>query len=249
MSDEQWVYGIHAVDALISRHARRISEILVLDSRGDERLQQLVQLAQEHRVPCRNVDRKALDTLCDQRHQGVLARCRPLEARGGAELPEFVQQIDGPPLLLFLDGVTDPHNLGACLRSAEAAGVHAVVIPKDKSASLGPVVRKVACGAAELVPVFKVTNLSRTIKQLQDLGVWFVGLAGEAEKNIYATDLSGPMAIVMGAEGPGLRLQTRKHCDYLANIPMQGVVSSLNVSVATGITVFEALRQRESSEK
>jgi 23S rRNA (guanosine2251-2'-O)-methyltransferase len=179
----------------------------------------------------------------------VIARCRPLEPRGGSELPDFVQQIEGPPLLLFLDGVTDPHNLGACLRSAEAAGVHAVVIPKDKSAGLGPVVRKVACGAAELVPLFKVTNLSRTMKQLQDLGVWFVGLAGEAEQSLYQTDLSGPIAIVMGAEGPGLRQQTRKHCDYLANIPMQGVVSSLNVSVATGISVFEALRQRETGKK
>lgn len=246
MSEEQWVYGMHAVNALLSQHAKRVSELLVVETRGDERLQRLIELANEQRVTLRKVSKKEIDELCSERHQGVIARCRPLETRGGAELPDFLESLDVPPLLLFLDGVTDPHNFGACLRSAEAAGVHAVIIPKDKSADLGPVARKVACGAAEIVPVFKVTNLSRAMKELQDLGVWFVGLAGEADKSIYETDFKGAMAIVMGAEGYGLRQQTRTNCDYLANIPMQGVVSSLNVSVATGITVFEALRQRNA---
>ena len=146
--------------------------------------------------------------------------------------------------MLILDGVTDPHNLGACLRTADAAGAHVVIAPKDKSAPLNATAAKVACGAAEAVPYIQVTNLARTMKDLQERGIWIVGTAGEAEQTIYQHDLTGPMAIVMGAEGPGMRRLTREHCDYLANIPMAGEVSSVNVSVATGICLFEAVRQR-----
>jgi 23S rRNA (guanosine2251-2'-O)-methyltransferase len=155
-----------------------------------------------------------------------------------------VQDKEGPVLILVLDGVTDPHNLGACLRSADAAGVDAVVVPKDKSADLNPTVRKVACGAAEVVPFVRVTNLSRTLKALQERGVWLYGTASEAEKSIYDSDLCASMALVMGAEGIGMRRLTREQCDYLVRLPMAGSVGSLNVSVATGICLFEAVRQR-----
>ena len=158
--------------------------------------------------------------------------------------PTFWIIFKEPPFLLILDSVTDPHNLGACLRSADAAGVQAVIAAKDKSAPLNSTARKVACGAAETVPFITVTNLARTMRELQDRGVWLIGAAGEASSNIYTTDLVGPVAIVMGAEGKGLRRLTREHCDSLVHIPMAGTVSSLNVSVATGICLFEALRQR-----
>ena len=146
--------------------------------------------------------------------------------------------------MLVLDGVTDPHNLGACLRTADAAGVHAVIVPKDRSASLTPVVSKVACGAAETVPFIQVTNLARTLKRLQQRGIWLAGLAGEAEQTLYQANLHGPLAVVMGAEGQGLRRLTRETCDFLLRIPMHGLIESLNVSVATGVVLFEALRQR-----
>ena len=167
-----------------------------------------------------------------------------IRARALSKLPELLERLEGTPLLLVLDGVTDPHNLGACLRSADAAGVQAVIIPRDRSAGLTPVVRKVACGAAETVPLVAVTNLARTLKSLQQRGLWVVGAAGEAEQLIYQVDMRVPTVIVMGAEGSGLRRLTREHCDYLAKLPMAGSVSSLNVSVATGICLFEAVRQR-----
>ena len=159
-----------------------------------------------------------------------------------------MEAIDGPPFLLVLDGVQDPHNLGACLRSADAAGVHAVIVPKDRSAGLTATVRKVACGAAETVPLLAVTNLARTLRTLQDAGVWLFGAAGEAEKSIYDIDLKGPLALVMGNEGSGLRRLTREHCDELFAIPMVGTVESLNVSVATGVALFEAGRQRRHTD-
>ena len=156
----------------------------------------------------------------------------------------LIEKAETPPLFLVLDSVTDPHNLGACLRSADAAGVAAVIAPKDKAVGLTPVVRKVACGAAETVPFVVVTNLARTLDKMKDAGIWMIGAAGEAEQSIYQSDFNGPMAVVMGAEGSGMRRLTRERCDFLANIPMAGVVTSLNVSVATGVFLFEALRQR-----
>jgi 23S rRNA (guanosine2251-2'-O)-methyltransferase len=164
-------------------------------------------------------------------------------------LDELLDRTEGAPLLLVLDGVTDPHNLGACLRSADAAGALAVIVPKDKSATLTPVVRKVACGAAEVIPLVAVTNLARTLEKLQQRGLWVVGTAGEAEVSIYDQDLTGPTILIMGAEGKGMRRLTREHCDYLVNLPMAGSVSSLNVSVATGVCLFEAQRQRGAKAK
>jgi 23S rRNA (guanosine2251-2'-O)-methyltransferase len=187
------------------------------------------------------------------RHQGVVAEAFNIPVSGDMnqsnlwqeqDLLRVVDNKEGPLLLLVLDGVTDPHNLGACLRSADAAGVDAVVVPKDKSADLTPTVRKVACGAAEVVPFVRVTNISRTLQALQERGVWLYGTAGESEKSIYDSDLSGSIALVMGAEGSGLRRLTREQCDFLVNLPMAGSVSSLNVSVATGICLFEIVRQR-----
>ena len=159
-------------------------------------------------------------------------------------LDELLDRLEVPPLLLVLDGVTDPHNLGACLRTADAAGVHAVIIPKDKSATLNSTVRKVACGAAEVVPLVAVTNLARALEKLRQKGLWVVGTAGDAEQTLYQQDMTGPLILVMGAEGTGMRRLTREHCDYLVHLPMQGSVSSLNVSVATGVCLFEAQRQR-----
>ncbi len=164
-------------------------------------------------------------------------------------LDELLDRLDVPPLLLVLDGVTDPHNLGACLRTADAAGVHAVIIPKDKSATLNSTVRKVACGAAEVVPLVAVTNLARALEKLRQKGLWVVGTAGDAEQTLYQQDMTGPLIVVMGAEGTGMRRLTREHCDFLVNLPMQGSVSSLNVSVATGVCLFEAQRQRMQSKK
>jgi 23S rRNA (guanosine2251-2'-O)-methyltransferase len=163
-------------------------------------------------------------------------------------LDELLERGEGPALLLVLDGVTDPHNLGACLRTADAAGAQAVIVPKDKSATLNATVRKVACGAAEVIPLVAVTNLARTLEKLQKKGLWVVGTAGEAEQMIYQLDMTGPTVLVMGAEGKGMRRLTREHCDYLAKLPMGGSVSSLNVSVATGVCLFEAVRQRRAAK-
>jgi len=168
---------------------------------------------------------------------------------GEAMLDELLDRTEGAPLLLVLDGVTDPHNLGACLRTADAAGALAVLVPKDKSATLTPTVRKVACGAAEVIPLVAVTNLARTLEKLQQRGLWIVGTAGEAEQELYDQDLTGPTIIIMGAEGKGMRRLTREHCDYLVRLPMAGSVSSLNVSVATGVCLFEAMRQRGAKAK
>lgn len=244
MSDQ--VYGLHAVQSLLERRADDIERLLVQQGRQDKRLQQLVAQAESAGLSWVVVPKEQLDEMSSgARHQGVLAQVAEREsAYSEKQLPELLAQLPAPALLLVLDGVTDPHNLGACLRSADAAGVSLVIAPKDKSASLNATVRKVACGAAETVPFVAVTNLARTLKQLQDAGVWLVGLAGEAEQSLYDVDLSGPVGIVMGAEGSGLRRLTREHCDYLAKLPMAGAVSSLNVSVATGVVLFEVVRQR-----
>jgi 23S rRNA (guanosine2251-2'-O)-methyltransferase len=192
------------------------------------------------------MQREELDHLTQHgNHQGVLAYTKQLKTFGEADLKHLLVNLTEPPFLLVLDGVQDPHNLGACFRSADAAGVHAIIAPKDKAVGITPVVSKVASGAAETVPFIQVTNLARTLEQLKELGVWIYGAAGEAEKTLYQTDLRGPIAIVLGAEGEGLRRLTRERCDLLVKIPMQGSVSSLNVSVATGVFLFEAVRQRK----
>lgn len=244
MSDQ--VYGLHAVQGLLEQRVGDIESLMIQQGRQDKRLQQLVVQAQSAGLRPQVVPKDKLDALAGGgRHQGVLAQVTEREsAYSEKQLPELLATLPAPGLVLVLDGVTDPHNLGACLRSADAAGVSLVIAPKDKSASLNATVRKVACGAAETVPFVAVTNLARTLKQLQEAGVWLVGLAGEADQSLYDIDLSGPVAIVMGAEGAGLRRLTRENCDYLARLPMAGAVSSLNVSVATGVALFEVVRQR-----
>ncbi|MEH6471083.1 MAG: 23S rRNA (guanosine(2251)-2'-O)-methyltransferase RlmB [Halopseudomonas sp.] len=241
----QHSFGLHAVISLLQRQATRVRGLYVQQGRQDKRIQQVLDLAEQKGVAVRWVDRKALDRLVEGSHQGVVAEVKPLEARSEKFLEQLLEQLEEPPFLLVLDGVTDPHNLGACLRTADAAGVHAVIVPKDKSAPLNATAVKVACGAADAVPYVVVTNLARTLKQLQLSGVWITGTAGEAEQLVSEASLTGPMALVMGAEGPGMRRLTREHCDQLVKIPMAGSVSSLNVSVAAGVCLFEAVRQRQ----
>jgi len=246
--DDSIVYGLHAVQALVDGSPQRIQTLWLLKGRNDQRLQSIRSVAEKNRITVKVVEREKLDTMIEGNHQGVVASVVNAtevydEDYLKSRLPKLKEQ-GQLPFILVLDGVTDPHNLGACLRSAEAAGVQFVIVPKDNSASLTPTVVKVACGAAEVLPLVRVTNLSRTLEWLQAQGVWLVGAAGEAEQDHFQMNLTGPLAVVMGAEGKGLRRLTRERCDSLIRIPMMGEVSSLNVSVATGICLFEALRQR-----
>lgn len=243
MSNEL-IYGIHSVRAVLERDPARFVEAYVLKGRQDDRLLPVLNELARIGVSIQEMNRKVLDDKAKgANHQGVIAKVKPAKPLNENDLDDILAQHE-QPLLLVLDGVTDPHNLGACLRNADAAGVAAVIVPKDKSAPLTATVSKVACGAAETVPLVRVTNLARTMRALQEKGVWFVGTAGEATHDIYHSKLNGPLAIVMGAEGDGMRRLTRETCDDLIKIPMAGTVSSLNVSVATGICLFEAVRQR-----
>ncbi|BCL68339.1 23S rRNA (guanosine-2'-O-)-methyltransferase RlmB [Vibrio nigripulchritudo] len=245
MSNE-FLYGIHAVKAVLEKDPVRFIEAFVLKGRQDDRLLPLLNELQNVGISIQQMGRKALDDKAKgANHQGIIARVKPAKALNENDLDDILAQHE-QPLLLVLDGVTDPHNLGACLRNADAAGVAAVIVPKDKSAPMTATVSKVACGAAETVPLVRVTNLARTMRALQEKGVWFVGTAGEATHDIYQAKLSGALAIVMGAEGDGMRRLTRETCDDLIKIPMAGSVSSLNVSVASGICLFEAVRQRQN---
>ncbi|MCH9692778.1 MAG: 23S rRNA (guanosine(2251)-2'-O)-methyltransferase RlmB [Gammaproteobacteria bacterium] len=247
---QQLIYGLHAVQALLKGSPQRVQQLLLLRGRKDQRLQKIIRQAELNNIAIQFVERRQLDEKIDDQgnHQGVLAICTDVaEVRDEQFLKNMLQRLDAraeAPFLLILDGITDPHNLGACLRSAEAAGVHAVIAPKDKSAGLTPTAIKVACGAAEILPFVTITNLARCLQQLQRAGIWIFGAANEAPKSIYDSALTGPLALVMGAEGSGLRRLTREHCDQLVNVPMAGQVSSLNVSVATGVCLFEAVRQR-----
>lgn len=248
------VYGIHAVDALLRQRAAGIERLLVDDQRQDKRIAALVDLAKNQGVAVERAGKPVLDELASGRHQGVVAQMRAGAAITSSnlwsesQLLQYLEAKQGPNqspcLLLVLDGVTDPHNLGACLRSADAAGVDAVIVPKDKSADITPTVSKVACGAAETVPFVRATNLSRILQAVQQLGVWVYGADGEAENTLYNSDLTSSVALVMGAEGSGLRRLTRENCDHLIRLPMAGSVSSLNVSVAAGVCLFEVVRQR-----
>lgn len=242
-------YGLHAVAALLQRSPQQVARLLVQSGRQDGRMQKLLGQARRDGIAIDELPRAELDKRCNGNHQGVIAELQtggdagPAASWSEEDLPGLIEAA-AEPLLLVLDGVTDPHNLGACLRSADAAGVTAVIVPKDKAAGLTPVVRKVACGAAEHVPFIQVTNLARTLQQLQAAGVWIVGTAGEATETLYDQKLTGSLALVLGAEGAGMRRLTKEHCDFLVNLPMAGSVSSLNVSVAAGICLFEAVRQR-----
>ncbi len=249
----QYIYGIHTVDSLLRRNPHLIQCLWVQQGREDKRIAGLVELATNQGVTVVREPRQGLDAMVSARHQGVVAQILPAPADSGglqvdqwqeADLLHMISAKQAPALILVLDGITDPHNLGACLRSADAAGVDAVVVPRDKSADISPIVRKVACGAAEVVPFVRVTNISRTLQAMQALGVWLYGTAGESETSLYDCAFTGSVALVMGAEGSGLRRLTREQCDYLVHLPMAGSVSSLNVSVATGICLFEVVRQR-----
>ncbi|KJG12223.1 23S rRNA methyltransferase [Photobacterium iliopiscarium] len=238
------IFGIHAVKAVLASDPVRFIEVFVLKGREDDRLLPLITELKDLGITIQEAGRKALDDKVDgASHQGIIARVRPGKQYNENNLDDLLATTENP-LLLILDGVTDPHNLGACLRNADAAGAVAVIVPKDRSAQLNATASKVACGAAEIMPLVRVTNLARTMRALQDKGVWIVGTAGEATHDIYHSKLTGPLAIVMGAEGEGMRRLTRETCDDLIKIPMAGSVSSLNVSVATGICLFEAVRQR-----
>lgn len=250
MSAKQTIYGLHAVQALLDKEPESVSAIWFDRSRNDKRIQTVLGLAKKLGVTMHTVEREELDRLCgNAQHQGVVAESAASETWDEARLLTLLDNLDEPPFLLILDGVTDPHNLGACLRSADGAGVHAVIAPKDKACSLTGVVRKVASGAAESVPFVQVTNLARSLKKFKDRGIWLVGTTGNADQNLYEMDLKGPLGLVMGAEGQGMRRLTSEVCDFLVSLPMQGKVESLNVSVTTGICLYEALRQRQGGFK
>lgn len=245
----EMIYGFHAIRSLLEREPQRIREVWALKGRADQRLTPLLEALESQGIRVQWAERRWLDQQAEGAvHQGIVARITPGRRYQENDLPTLLAA-QTSPFLLVLDGVTDPHNLGAILRSADAAGVHAVIVPKDRAAPLNATVRKVACGAAETVPLIAVTNLARTLRSLQqDHGIWIVGTAGEASQSLYGSDLSGPLALVMGAEGQGMRRLTREHCDALLHIPMAGSVSSLNVSVATGVCLFEAVRQRQARQ-
>ena len=238
-------YGLHSVRMLIERHPERVRRVLLVGGRDAGRVAELRALASKAGVAVENADAAQLDRLAEgERHQGVVAELNPRSGDPETQLEQALEAAGTAPLLLVLDGVTDPHNLGACLRSADAAGVDAVIAPRDRAAGLTPVARKVAAGAAETLPFVQVVNLARTLRELKERGIWLVGTTGDADKSLYDLDLSGPTAIVMGSEGEGMRRLTRECCDELVRIPMAGAVESLNVSVATGVVLFEAVRQR-----
>lgn len=245
MSD-QYVYGVHAVAALLNNPHRSTKVLYVSQERMDKRIQALLAKAEAAKI---SVERWTSQKL-EQRfggftHQGIVASAGALTDYSERDLDALLESVNKPCLILLLDGVTDPHNLGACLRSADATGVDFVIIPKDKNASITPVVSKVACGAAESVPLVRVTNLARAMDVLKEAGVWIYGAAGEATTSIYSLDCKSSIAIVMGAEGDGMRRLTRDQCDGLFSLPMLGAVTSLNVSVATGVCLYEVVRQRQ----
>lgn len=252
MSQKQWIAGINAVSAALENDAEHVREVLIEAGAKNPRLTEIETAARRLDIDARRVTSQALSGIVgDLRHQGVVARYAAAKTWHEDDLEAMVEAAEGRALLLLLDGVQDPHNFGACLRSAAAAGATAVIIPKDKSVQVNATVRKTSAGAADSVPVVPVTNLARTMRDLQALGVWLYGLAGEAEASLYSIDLRGNVALVLGGEADGLRRLTRENCDQLVKIPMPGGsggtgVESLNVSVATGVTLFEAVRQRSA---
>ena len=245
MSTPKVLFGFHAVGVRLKTAPATVIEIYADPTRRDARMKQFLARAAEAGVRVIEADSVRLAKLAGSHgHQGVAARVQPVEQ--ARSLDDLLDALSGPPLLLVLDGVTDPHNLGACLRVADGAGAHAVIAPKDHAAGINATVAKVASGAAETVPYFMVTNLARTLGELKERNVWVTGTSGDADKTLYEVDLAGPTALVLGAEGPGMRQLTRKTCDQLVRIPMMGAVESLNVSVASGVCLYEARRQRGS---
>ena len=248
MSEGRIIFGFHAILSRLRQHPESVQQILYDKARGDSRMQELLKVAEQKNVRAMQMEKERLDGLAHQgRHQGVIARVvdTPIPYRDIHDILE--SDLNEPPFFLILDGVEDPHNLGACLRVADAMGVHAVIAPKDRAVGLNATVRKVACGAAETVPFIAVTNLARTMRELKDAGVFLAGASAEAEQDLFKSKLQGSIALVLGAEGKGLRRLTAETCDALVSIPMFGSVESLNVSVASGICLYEVRRQRNSS--
>ncbi|WP_334189807.1 23S rRNA (guanosine(2251)-2'-O)-methyltransferase RlmB [Noviherbaspirillum sp.] len=237
------IFGFHAVTARLRHDASSVEEIYIDASRHDRRMQEMLRAAEAAKVRIIQADDQRLNGMVGtRRHQGVVAKAGELSL--ARNLDELLDMIEGPPLLLILDGVTDPHNLGAALRVADGAGAHAVIAPKDRAVGLNATAAKVASGAADNVPYITVTNLARTLRELKERDIWLIGTTDDAEKSLYEADFSGPAALVMGSEGEGMRRLTRENCDLLVSIPMFGSVESLNVSVASGVCLYEARRQR-----
>ncbi len=240
------ICGIHAVWGRLKKNPASVTEVYFVNSRRDKRILELQAFASQQKTRVIFQDAAALDRLCGEvGHQGVAAKVQALALP--QHIDDVLDELSEPALLLVLDGVQDPHNLGACLRTAEACGAHAVLAPKDRAVGLTAAVRKVACGAAEAIPFIAVTNLARTLRELKDRGIWILGTSDDAPANLYATKLDRPIAWVMGAEGEGMRRLTRETCDELVAIPTLGTVTSLNVSVASGICLFETCRQRQGN--
>ncbi|MCK5889475.1 MAG: 23S rRNA (guanosine(2251)-2'-O)-methyltransferase RlmB [Methylococcales bacterium] len=239
------IYGIHAVQAAVDYSSDKIQRAWVDSQRNDKKHQSLVKSL--HKLPCQveNSDRKRLDKMADgKNHQGIVVEIEIPSVHSEDELKHRVKTMEEVPFFLVLDQVQDPHNLGACLRTADAAGVQGIIITKDNASGITPTVCKVACGAAETVPVYQVTNLARTLRWLKDQNIWLMGTSGETEQSIFSADLTLPLAIIMGTEGTGMRRLTEQQCDFLVKIPMVGQVESLNVSVAAGVMIYEAFKQR-----
>ena len=248
--DSQWIAGINAVASAIEHDAGNVREVLVEAGAKNARLVEIEGNARRMGIDVRKVAQQALDGVAGGlRHQGVAARYAAAKTWDEHELEGLVEAAGGRALVLVLDGVQDPHNLGACLRSAAAAAVTAVVIPKDKAVQVNATVRKTSAGAADTIPVIRATNLARVLRDLQKLGVWIHGLEGDADASLYDLDMTGNVALVLGGEGDGMRRLTREHCDSLVRIPMPGEFESLNVSVATGVALFEAVRQRQGKKR
>ncbi len=245
--DSQWIAGINAVEAAIANDADNVREVLLEAGARNPRIGEIETNARRVGIEVRRVTQQALEGIAGGlRHQGAVARYAAARTWDESELAGLVEAAAGRALILILDGVQDPHNLGACLRSAAAARVTAVVIPKDKAVQVNATVRKTSAGAADSIPVIRATNLARCMRDLQQLGVWIYGLAGEATESLYKIDLRGNVALALGGEADGMRRLTREHCDQLVKIPMPGDTESLNVSVATGVSLFEAVRQRQA---
>ena len=246
MAETRIIYGFHAISSRLRQNASSVKELYVDAAREDRRAQELIKVAEGRGARVMRVDDKRLDGMTHHaRHQGVAARIEVGSLP--TDIGEVLESLTEPALLLILDGITDPHNLGACLRVADAMAVHAVIAPKDRAVGINPTVSKVASGAAETVPYIPVTNLARAMRELKEREVWIVGADERAETDLYASKLQGPLAWVFGAEGEGMRRLTREHCDELVRIPMLGSVESLNVSVSAGICLAEARRQRKKS--